>query len=238
MVAIATASDGGGSIPDSGLFRFGGAETDKRADTGGARSISRLARRIDQLRIDEDGKGYSDDARCSADNPGGGAVSKRLCFQAAISRNSNRENIASSGLPIPRITGEICRQCGREAAVLQTVTSIGRVGVRSGRKKLDIDGILLMEAYYAMNGAETNAMLRGFAAKLGRPLTADDMELVSGLSINTAKQSPVATTPWHWAYGTRLRPRWISFMKAMNCCCSRLQQQVLPTLIMLSKARN
>ena len=30
-----------------------------------------------------------------------------------------------------------------------------------------------------MNGAETDAMLRGFAAKLGRPLTADDMELVS-----------------------------------------------------------
>ena len=64
-------------------------------------------------------------------------------------------------------------------AVLQTVTVLEELGYEVEEKKPDIDGILLMEAYYAMNGAETDAMLRGFAAKLGRPLTADDMELVS-----------------------------------------------------------
>jgi len=64
-------------------------------------------------------------------------------------------------------------------AVLQTVTALEELGYEVEEKKPDIDGILLMEAYYAMNGAETDAMLRGFAAKLGRPLTADDMELVS-----------------------------------------------------------
>jgi len=66
-----------------------------------------------------------------------------------------------------------------ERAVLQTVAALEALGYEVEEKTPEIDGIRLMEAYYAMNGAETDAMLRNFSAQLGRPLTADDMELVS-----------------------------------------------------------
>ena len=55
-------------------------------------------------------------------------------------------------------------------AVLQTVAALEALGYELEEKTPDIDGIRLMEAYYAMNGAETDAMLRGFSAKLGRPV--------------------------------------------------------------------
>ena len=101
MVAIATASDGGGSIriPASFTGLVGLKPTRGRTPVGPG-YLPRLARRIDQLCLDEDGKGYGDDAGCLADCPSGSSVPDAFVSRRAIFRNSNPVSSANSGLPI------------------------------------------------------------------------------------------------------------------------------------------
>ena len=85
-------------------------------------------------------------------------------------------------------------------AVLKTVKWLEAKGHQVTEKTPEIDGIQLMESYYMMNSGETTAMMEGIEKNLQRPLTIDDMELVTwvlynaGKSISAASYSNTLTT--------------------------------------------
>jgi len=180
MVAIATASDGGGSIriPASFTSLVGLKPTRGRTPVGpgsyrgwqGAsisfaltKTVRDTAMMLDALQT------------VQAAAPFQTPLFPGSHFQEQQSGNRRKFRIAYSlESPVKSVVSADAKR-----AVLQTVAALDELGYEVEEKTPDIDGIRLMEAYYAMNGAETDAMLRGFSAKLGRPLMADDMELVS-----------------------------------------------------------
>lgn len=54
-----------------------------------------------------------------------------------------------------------------------------------------VDGQQLIQSYYAMNAAETSAMFAGIQQQLGRPLTIDDMELLTWGIYQYGEKTPV-----------------------------------------------
>lgn len=77
-----------------------------------------------------------------------------------------------------------------KAAVKQTVDYLKSLGHQLIEAQPDVDGVKAMQSYYQMNGVETAAMMERIEASLGRPLSQQDMELMSwalyrsGLSIS------------------------------------------------------
>jgi len=102
--------------------------------SGGARILSRLARGVDQFRLDEDGKGHCDDVGRFADCPSGSAVPDAFVSGEPFPGTSNRKAAQVPDRLFIGIAGEIRRQRGGEAGCAADGGSLGRIGVPGGRK--------------------------------------------------------------------------------------------------------
>ncbi|XJS10425.1 amidase [Aerococcaceae bacterium WGS1372] len=63
--------------------------------------------------------------------------------------------------------------------MIQVIEQLESLGHQVEEAEPAIDGIEAMKTYYRVNGVETAVMMEGFESALGRPLTVDDMELMS-----------------------------------------------------------
>ncbi|WP_024785628.1 amidase [Streptococcus mutans] len=76
------------------------------------------------------------------------------------------------------------------SAVQQTVKFLEAAGHRVEEVSQPLNGIEAMKSYYIMNSVETAAMFDGLAASLGRPLTLDDMEVMSWALYQSGQKIP------------------------------------------------
>ena len=75
-------------------------------------------------------------------------------------------------------------------AVQQTVKFLEAAGHRVEEVSQPLNGIEAMKSYYIMNSVETAAMFDGLATSLGRPLTLDDMEVMSWALYQSGQKIP------------------------------------------------
>lgn len=222
MVAIATASDGGGSIriPASFTGLVGLKPTRGRVPVGpgsyrgwqGAsvsfgltKSVRDTALLLDALQTEQ------------AEAPFQTPLFQGSHYQEFQTRKQRSFKIAYS-LESP-INSEVSWEA--KQAVLKTAAALEALGFQVEEAKPQIDGIGLMESYYAMNGAETDAMLTGISNNLGRPLTVDDMEPISwslyqygktisggdySLALGTWDQAAAVMARFHESYDLFLQP--------------------------------
>ncbi|EMC12977.1 amidase [Streptococcus mutans] len=76
------------------------------------------------------------------------------------------------------------------SAVQQMVKFLEAAGHRVEEVSQPLNGIEAMKSYYIMNSVETAAMFDGLAASLGRPLTLDDMEVMSWALYQSGQKIP------------------------------------------------
>lgn len=77
-------------------------------------------------------------------------------------------------------------------AIEAAVTFLSDQGFDVEEVKNPIDGVALMESYYTMNAGETAAFMGQMQAGIGRPLTADDMELLTWALYQTGRNTTAA----------------------------------------------
>lgn len=77
-------------------------------------------------------------------------------------------------------------------AVYQAVKFLEDQGYAVEEIQSPVDGVALMESYYTMNAGETAAFMSELATSLQRPLTADDMELLTWALYQTGTQTSAA----------------------------------------------
>lgn len=78
------------------------------------------------------------------------------------------------------------------AAVHEAAAFLEEQGFAVEEIKVPVDGVALMESYYTMNAGETAAFMSELSAGLQRPLTADDMELLTWALYQTGLQTTAA----------------------------------------------
>ena len=79
-----------------------------------------------------------------------------------------------------------------QAAVLQAVSFLKDNGHQVVEQDNGIDGVALMQSYFAMNAGETAAMFQQMEAAFGRPLLRQDMELITWSLWQTGKKLSAA----------------------------------------------
>ncbi|WP_125682601.1 amidase [Levilactobacillus yonginensis] len=77
-------------------------------------------------------------------------------------------------------------------AVMAAVSFLTEQGFDVEEVHNPIDGVALMESYYTMNAGETAAFMSELAAQIGRPLQADDMELLTWALYQTGLKTTAA----------------------------------------------
>lgn len=94
-----------------------------------------------------------------------------------------------------------------QAAVKKAVAYLKELGHHLVEAEPDVDGVKAMESYYKMNGVETAAMMKRIEQALKRPLSHEDMELMSwglyrsGVSISGVEFTEVLS---YWDHLTAL----------------------------------
>lgn len=76
-------------------------------------------------------------------------------------------------------------------AVKNSLKHLTELGHKVTEIAWPVDGQQLIQSYYAMNAAETSAMFAGIQQQLGRPLTIDDMELLTWGIYQYGEKTPV-----------------------------------------------
>lgn len=77
-------------------------------------------------------------------------------------------------------------------AVHQTVKWLEEQGHHVEEQETGVDGIRLMQDYYLMNSGEMASMVASMETSLGRPITAQDMEIVSWVLNEAGKKVTAA----------------------------------------------
>ena len=84
-----------------------------------------------------------------------------------------------------------------QSLMQETIRVLESLGHTLVEAEPEIDGVKAMQTYYKVNGVETASMLKGFEQVLNRPMTQEDMELMSwaiyqlGLNISGVEYSEV-----------------------------------------------